>query len=638
MATGGPAFAHRLPPIRATDLGAPRDAIDQFLVCLLEKVLTSLGLSPRALPAIVARLRAAGVIVALPEGCDAESLCCSAFGRDVVTAEFAAILEATVRGPTWSVQGALVPVGAPHVALVSETPGASRWRELFLANAFRFEREFEMVGLVGRGGFGKVFSVRNRLDGGIYAIKRVRLCTLGDMQRLTGRFRNVIKEATALARLEHHHVVRYFHSWVELVPYEESDDSAARRMRRRRRRRRMAARRASREADDEKHLPPSPLSSLSPPSSLHVVVVEECSDEETTGGEGATLRQGGDCDCESDSASDESMSESDLSSSAFSASSVSASSASQRALALRTVPTSLVATQRPTHVLFLNIQMELCGTRSLKDWLDAKPCAPGLRVGLELARGIASGLEHIHEAMLIHRDLKPANIFLSATGQPKIGDLGLAKDLTGAAPSPFSPTVAEEDGYSSYSSDESAASGDDEHTRGVGTVHYAAPEVATGRYSAKADIWSLGLILLEIFSRPFGTRMERIMALQAAREGKPPGDCDIPPVILHIVRTMVQRDASRRPDAGQVRTMLDMIDSDSDSDGDAATNGDVETDSSSSSSSSSASSSYSASSDSSGHVRELAAMSSKDKDELIRRQQRELRSLRRRLLRRKRSR
>ena len=97
-------------------------------------------------------------------------------------------------------------------------------------------------------------------------------------------------------------------------------------------------------------------------------------------------------------------------------------------------------------------------------------------------------------------------------------------------------------------------------------------------------------------------------------------------------------DASRRPDAGQVRTMLDMIDSDSDSDGDAATNGDVETDSSSSSSSSSASSSYSASSDSSGHVRELAAMSSKDKDELIRRQQRELRSLRRRLLRRKRSR
>jgi serine/threonine protein kinase len=96
-----------------------------------------------------------------------------------------------------------------------------------------------------------------------------------------------------------------------------------------------------------------------------------------------------------------------------------------------------------------------------------------------LALGIVSGLRHLHERKITHRDLKPSNILISSSGDVKLADFGISshafKDIR---------TIA-------------------------GTPLYMAPEVWGQEYTYKVDIFSLGIILNEIFSNvkpkpPFG--------------------------------------------------------------------------------------------------------------------------------------
>ncbi len=65
---------------------------------------------------------------------------------------------------------------------------------------------------MGKGGFGIVYHVQNKLDGGEYAIKRIKLPTSKSAKE------KVMREVHALARLDHPAIVRYFHSWVEKAP------------------------------------------------------------------------------------------------------------------------------------------------------------------------------------------------------------------------------------------------------------------------------------------------------------------------------------------------------------------------------------------------------------------------------------
>lgn len=73
-------------------------------------------------------------------------------------------------------------------------------------SAFRFSKEFEEVNVLGKGGFGKVFSARNLLDGRKYAIKRIGLCTTS--QKVT--LQKVLREVKVLALLDHPNIVRYY--------------------------------------------------------------------------------------------------------------------------------------------------------------------------------------------------------------------------------------------------------------------------------------------------------------------------------------------------------------------------------------------------------------------------------------------
>ncbi|XP_047316308.1 rust resistance kinase Lr10-like [Impatiens glandulifera] len=97
----------------------------------------------------------------------------------------------------------------------------------------------------------------------------------------------------------------------------------------------------------------------------------------------------------------------------------------------------------------------------------------------EIALGIAKGIEYLHQGCdhrILHFDIKPHNVLLDSNFVPKISDFGLAK-LCSKEQSAISMTIAR------------------------GTIGYIAPEVFSrnfGNVSYKSDIYSFGMLLLEI--------------------------------------------------------------------------------------------------------------------------------------------
>lgn len=93
-------------------------------------------------------------------------------------------------------------------------PSESNTNESDATNEFesRFQNEFDLLQCLGKGGFGVVFEVKNKLDEGNYAVKRIAL-----PRNVQSRER-VMREVKTLANCDHQNIVRYFHSWVESPP------------------------------------------------------------------------------------------------------------------------------------------------------------------------------------------------------------------------------------------------------------------------------------------------------------------------------------------------------------------------------------------------------------------------------------
>ncbi|XP_055314285.1 eukaryotic translation initiation factor 2-alpha kinase 1-like [Sitodiplosis mosellana] len=132
-----------------------------------------------------------------------------------------------------------------------------------------------------------------------------------------------------------------------------------------------------------------------------------------------------------------------------------------------------------------------------------------------------SGLRYIHLQNIVHHDIKPSNIFIGCEKNGELyvqlGDFGLACPLQ-AKHSPDSM---------------------------IGTITYAAPEQLKGHCDPKSDIYSLGIILLELLI-PFSTDMERLKTIEAARKGVLPSN--IPPKFLNLLKALLQKH-TKRPDA-----------------------------------------------------------------------------------------
>lgn len=148
---------------------------------------------------------------------------------------------------------------------------------------------------------------------------------------------------------------------------------------------------------------------------------------------------------------------------------------------------------------------------------------------LKIVREIASALVTASEFGMVHRDIKPENIMFGPDGEAKLADLGIAKA------SDDSTLVTMENAV-------------------FGTPAYMSPEQAcdAGKVDARADLYSLGVVLFEMLSgrRPYtGSSSMSIIAKVLSQDPVPDVRTvrgDIPDKVAKLVRDMCAKDVSKR--------------------------------------------------------------------------------------------
>ena len=146
--------------------------------------------------------------------------------------------------------------------------------------------------------------------------------------------------------------------------------------------------------------------------------------------------------------------------------------------------------------------------------------------GLDVARQLCAGLAAAHQRGVLHRDLKPANILIDAQGKVRITDFGLAV-LAG-----------------------SGGAGE----KRAGTPAYMAPEqLARNEVSIQSDIYSLGLVLYEIFTGKRAFRGNTLLELERTQRDMPENPTtvisDLDPVIERAILRCLERDPAQRPES-----------------------------------------------------------------------------------------
>jgi serine/threonine protein kinase len=544
----------------------------------------------------------------------------------------------------------------------------------------RSEQDFETLCYLGSGAFGKVYKVRNKIDGQFYALKRIRI---PDNRRRD----RVLREARVLSSLSHARVTRYFNCWIETVE-EDVDTSTSTTASRNPHNNRInplptdESFTNNQEQDDDgeeekkkkfspsttsspplpilpandEALIPSPVSTPLPSSPTVIVppeVICTCSicskvyeDWAVSfldwGKLDASLQPLNLCtDCYRLGLTKMGFDLSRITITRKNPNNNTGLSKDTGGNNNINTSTPLTPKRKTVTVSYLVIQTEFADhtlTQELDDMhqqlrTSSSSSTDTLHQRLwQLFWEIVEGLAYLHAQNVVHRDLKPSNIFVK-NNSIKIGDLGLAMQASSNAATSSSSstsssistpitttstgirfTIKEEISSDEQSSSNSQNTNSDNTnkvietplrdrangisglaiptldfsnthnnssssihndnssptslplhhqqqqkntsitllSRGVGTLLYMSPEAVEGIYSDKSDMYSLGVIIYEMFSG-FRSIAEKVRMLDALRCGAVPRTfVEAYPIQAQLISNLTQITATSRPSASDL--------------------------------------------------------------------------------------
>ncbi|KAK5121450.1 hypothetical protein LTR85_005283 [Meristemomyces frigidus] len=398
----------------------------------------------------------------------------------------------------------------------------------------RYARDFDELGILGKGGYGTVYCVKHKLDSNQYAVKVVPI-SAARVARIRARGQqeldDLLVELRTLARLDHPNIVRYFSGWIQWtnvasLPHGSETSS------------RYDHHRGNAQVWSEE--PEAVLGAENNEASLGRVVTQ--SDEDSMG---ITFESSA---WQNDTTAGETM-EHHQQASFMSHSEIDA--------------IDEFISPAPGPVLALHLQMAVYPT-TLADFLmpsesslDKNAPHPlahcfHLQPSLSILMALLEGVEYLHNVGIVHRDLKPANIFMAENSNPRSTrgsvDLLLCVECRVAGTASATTLKVRIGDFGLVTALAPHERNKDARSSPVGTEIYR-PLAATSNASPSLDIFALGIIAFELLW-PFSTRMERHDTILRLKHGQFPSDFsrrvgDSSGEVKSCVRDMLSQDHDR---------------------------------------------------------------------------------------------
>lgn len=182
------------------------------------------------------------------------------------------------------------------------------------------------------------------------------------------------------------------------------------------------------------------------------------------------------------------------------------------------------------------ILLDYCNLGSIRDLMETLDQTLDESQIAHICRNTLKGLVYLHANKIVHRDLKAANIMLNSSGDVKLADFGISAKME-----------KEPDRHSKYIKLDDC----------IGSPYWMAPEVILEEdYDAKADIWSLGITVIEMADGgPPLAHLPPMVAMHKIPDNQPPSLKEATKWSTELndfISCCLVKDPSARPTASQL--------------------------------------------------------------------------------------